>query len=180
MLHICERVNDQSVQSLSSSVKIKLLRHAWKTFCLNQLKHTFTSPEISGINRDRKKVQDLKPLTRKQMRSLVCLIENDRFVSLKVLIDRFNEETTSLTCPRPHIEIYTCSLLQFGGSEEAKEALLKLVENGIDIRNSTHHQELRTLQTTVVHQSSQISYANVHSTHRKSFQQMFQMPYDQI
>ena len=109
--------------------------------------------KYAGITRGRKKVRNPKQLTQSEMKTCSS-ISRDGFVSLVELINRLTTQTGERTCPEPYREFLSeisrnspaCGLLQLGDNREVIRSLQKLVQNSINILDTSSHHELSALQ----------------------------------
>ena len=88
------------------------------------------------------------------MKTLCSSISRDGFVSLVELINHLTTQTGKRTCPEPYREFLSeisrnspdCGLLQLGDNREVIRSLQKLVQNSINILDTSSHRELSALQ----------------------------------
>ena len=109
----------------------------------------------AGVTRDRKKVKQPKPLSQSEMKALCSSINKDGFTSLVTLVQRLSSQSGTYTCPEPYREFLSelsrnspaCGLLQLGDNTEAVDSLRAVIQQSINVQDTSSHRQLSALQT---------------------------------
>ena len=110
--------------------------------------------KFSGVSRDRKRLQNQKPLTEKDFTCLQNDLVKDGLKSLANIVSRLRSEAPNNLCPESYRAFLSelarnspvCGLIQLGGNQDIYELLHQLASTDLNIRDSTCHNQLQLLQ----------------------------------
>ena len=110
--------------------------------------------KFSGMSRDRKRLQNPKPLTERDFTCLQNDLVKDGLKSLVNMVSRLRSEAPNNLCPESYRAFLSelarnspvCGLLQLGGNQDICELLHQLASTGLNIQDSTCHSQLHLLQ----------------------------------
>ena len=110
--------------------------------------------KFSGISRDRKRLQNPKPLSQRDFSCLQSDLVKDGLTSLANLVRRIRSEAPNNLCPESYRTFLSelasnspvCGLVQLGGNQDIYKLLHQLASTDLNIQDSTCHSQLHLLQ----------------------------------